>query len=114
MKTEILGGKSQRSKKDLAPKDQEANRKSGADLARLYSTIVERYAMCFDRPEDRLRFLNNTIIRQKKRQEQIRASLHRLRFLEHTRLYEWVLEGRLYCTILEELTAEKERESVAG
>lgn len=102
MKRESVGTKSQ---DNLAPKDQEANKQSGADLARLYSTIVERYAMCFDRPEDRLRFLNNTIIRQKKRQEQIRESLRPLRLFENTRFYRWLLEGRLYCTILEELTS---------
>jgi hypothetical protein len=102
LKRDSVGTKSQG---DLAPKDLEANKQAGADLARLYSTIVERYAMCFDRPEDRLRFLNNTIIRQKKRQEQIRESLRPLRFLEKTRFYRWILEGRLYCTILEELTA---------
>lgn len=61
--------------------------------------------MCFDRPEDRLRFLNNTIIRQKRRKEQMRYSLRYLRPLENTRLYEWILEGRFYSTIAEELFA---------
>lgn len=61
--------------------------------------------MCFDRPEDRLRFLNNTIIRQKRRKEQMRYSLRYLRPLENTRLYDWILEGRFYSTIAEELFA---------
>src|SRR5262249_17829318 len=67
------------------------------------SKIVEQYAMYFDRPEDRLRFLNNTIIRQKKRQEDLHYSLRYFRFLKNTRFYDWILEGRLSHSILEEL-----------
>jgi len=65
--------------------------------------------MFFDRPADRLRFLNNTLNKQKERQEQLRLSLRRFKFLEHTRFYDWILEGRFYSTILEELTSLAEQ-----
>lgn len=60
--------------------------------------------MFFDRPSDRLRFLNNTLRKQAERQEQLQQSLRHFRFLERTRFYDWILEGRFYSAILEELT----------
>lgn len=59
--------------------------------------------MFFDRPETRLRFLNNTLAKQSERQAQLRQSLRHFRFLERTRFYDWILEARLYSAILEEL-----------
>ncbi len=105
MKTEIIGLPGQGSRKQPAPSGHTAGRGQAADPAQLYSKIVERYAMFFDRPADRLRFLNNTLNKQKERHEQLRFSLRRFKFLERTRLYDWILEGRFYSTILEELTA---------
>lgn len=77
----------------------------GADPAQLYAEIVELYAMFFDRPEARLRFLNNTLTKQRQRQEQLHHLLRHLRFLEKTRFYDRVLEARFYCAILEEMRA---------
>ncbi len=59
--------------------------------------------MFFDRPEVRLRFLNNTLAKQAERQAQLEQSLRRFRLLERTRFYDWVLEARFYSAILEEL-----------
>jgi hypothetical protein len=109
LKTEIVGipgqGTRPRSASPPALNRRAAGRRRSADPTQLYSKIVERYAMFFDRPADRLRFLNNTLRKQKERQEQLRLSLRRFKFLERTRFYDWVLEGRFYSTILEELTA---------
>ncbi|MGH9845488.1 MAG: peptidoglycan recognition protein family protein, partial [Blastocatellia bacterium] len=105
MKTEIIGLPGQNSRKQRAPNGRAAGRKASADPAQLYSKIVERYAMFFDRPADRLRFLNNTLNKQKERHEQLRFSLRHFRFLERTRFYDWILEGRFYSTVLDELTA---------
>lgn len=59
--------------------------------------------MLFENPVARLRFLNNTLTKQRERQEQLQQSLRRFKFLENTRFYDWVLEARFYSTILEEL-----------
>lgn len=59
--------------------------------------------MFFDRPEARLRFLNNTLAKQAERQAQLQHSLRHFRFLERTRFYDWVLEARFYSAILEEM-----------
>ncbi len=61
--------------------------------------------MFFDRPEARLRFLNNTLAKQAERQAQLQQSLRHFRFLERTRFYDWVLEARFYAAVLEELRA---------
>jgi hypothetical protein len=100
LKTEIIGIQGNRSGKDRT-----ATHRKGADPAQLYSKIVERYAMFFDRPEVRLRFLNNTLAKQAERQAQLHHSLRRFRFLERTRFYDWVLEARFYSAILEEMRA---------
>ncbi|MDX2034527.1 MAG: peptidoglycan recognition family protein [Blastocatellia bacterium] len=102
MKTEIIGVQNRQT--DPASQRRGTNGKQGAEAARLYSKIVERYAMFFDRPSDRLRFLNNTLRKQAERQEQLQQSLRHFRFLERTRFYGWILEGRFYSAILEELT----------
>jgi hypothetical protein len=99
LKTEIIGLPGQRSK------ERATGRRKGADPAQVYSKIVERYAMLFDRPEVRLRFLNNTIAKQVERQKQLHQSLRHFRFIERTRLYDWALEARFYSAILEELRA---------
>jgi len=80
-------------------------RRKGDDAAQIYSRVVERYALFFDRPEARLRFVNNTLAKQADRQDRLRRRFGRFRFLERTRLYGRVLEARCYSAILEEMRA---------
>lgn len=77
--------------------------RTNAEVSKIYSRIVERYAMGIDRPEVRLRFLNSTLAKQSERQLQLQQSLHLFKFLENTRFYDWATEARLYSTILEEI-----------
>jgi len=92
-------------RRDKAADSRSASYRKGVDPAQLYSKIVERYAVLFDNPAARLRFLNNTLARQKNRHEQLRHSLRHFRFLEKTPFYDWILEARFYSAILEELRA---------
>src|SRR5437868_6925586 len=69
----------------------------------LYAQVVERYARLFDNPAARLRFLHSTLAKQSTRQAELRQSLQRFQFLEKTRFYDWIMEARLYSSILEEL-----------
>jgi N-acetyl-anhydromuramyl-L-alanine amidase AmpD len=94
-----------RANNDRASIDRATARKKSADPAQLFSKAVEHYAMYFDRPEARLRFLNNTRTKQVERQAKLQQSLRRFRFLKNTRLYAWLLEARCYSAILEELRA---------
>ncbi len=113
MKTEIIGIKTQSSRNGHggngrgngvgANNDPATAKSNGADTAQIYSRVVERYAMYFDRPETRLRFLNNTLAKQAEREARLQRSLNRFRFLERTRVYDWVLEARCYSAILEEM-----------
>ncbi len=68
-----------------------------------YTRIVERYALFFERPEVRLRFLNKTLARQNEGEKQLQASLRRFAFLRNTRFYRWLLELGLYRLIFEEI-----------
>jgi hypothetical protein len=79
--------------------------KKGADTTQIYSRVVERYAMFFDRPEARLRFLNNTLTKQADRQDRLQRRFGRFRLLERMRIYDWVLEARCYSAIFEEMRA---------
>jgi hypothetical protein len=74
-----------------------------ADTTLIYTRIVERYAPFFDRPEVRLRFLNNTLAKQATRRRQLHIWLRRFAFIERTRLYQKLLELGLYRLIFEEL-----------
>lgn len=110
MKTEIIGIQGHSSHNDRTNTGRTdigraATNRRSADPAQIYSKIVERYAMFFDRPEARLRFLNNTLAKQAERQAQLQHSLRHFRFLERTRFYDWVLEARFYSAILEEMRA---------
>ncbi|MBP6821098.1 MAG: hypothetical protein KA368_06120, partial [Acidobacteria bacterium] len=107
MKTEIIGLHNQRSSQQRRQNadGNGASSRSNADAAQLYSKIVERYAVLFDSPPARLRFLNNTLSRQNERQEQLLHSLRHFRFLEKTPFYSWMLEARFYGAVLEELQA---------
>src|SRR5215510_10644343 len=81
-----------------------ASRK-GADVSQIYSRVVERYAMFFDRPEARLRFLNNTLTKQADRQDRLQRRFGRSRLFGRTRIYDWLLEARCYSAIFEEMRA---------
>lgn len=108
MKTEIVGLNNQRSAqqlRDSAAGNNTSGRNKDADKAQLYSKIVERFAVLFDNPAARLRFLNNTLARQQERQNQLHKSLRRFRFLEKTPIYDWILESRFYASVLDELQA---------
>lgn len=115
MKTEIIGIQAQPSHNGRVNgghgSDVRANNNlaeasgNGADTSQIYSRVVERYAMFFDRPEARLRFLNNTLTKQADRQDRLQRRIGRFRAIERTRIYEWVLEARCYSAILEEMRA---------
>ena len=99
MKTEIIGLTGRRLPRDWASK----MRKGVDPQAEVYAKVVERYAVIFNRPELRLRFLNNTLAKQVERQQQLKKSLRHFRFLERTGIFNWIFKVRLYCAILEEL-----------
>lgn len=106
MKTEIIGLHNQRSAQNGKGVDgNAATNRSVAEATLLYSKIVERYAALFESPAARLRFLNNTLSKQALRQQQLKESLHRFRFLEKTPFYLWMLEAWFYSAVLEELKA---------
>jgi hypothetical protein len=100
LKTEIIGLQGQR-----ISKEQATVRSISPDRAQVYVKIVERYAMLFDRPEVRLRFLNNMIAKQVIRQKKLQHALRHFRFIQRTRLYDLLLEVRFYRSIMEELSA---------
>src|SRR5215510_1954299 len=114
-KTEMIGIKLQSSHNGslnggpgndvLVNNDLAAASGNGADMAQIYSRVVERYAMFFDRPEARLRFLNNTLTKQADRQDRLQRRLGRSRLLGRTRFYDWLLEARCYSAIFEEMRA---------
>jgi hypothetical protein len=79
-----------------------------------YSKIVERYARFFDRPEVRLRFLNNTLAQEAATREKLERALGRFEFFKQTDVYRRLVEFCLNRLIYEELrkllpTARKER-----
>ncbi|HVF57370.1 MAG TPA: peptidoglycan recognition family protein [Pyrinomonadaceae bacterium] len=87
----------------------------------IYSKIVERYAHFFDRPEIRLRFLNNTLAQQAASRERADAALNRVAFIKklglNERLYEHLLRLWLYRLIFQELgkllpSASKQRRQI--
>jgi hypothetical protein len=77
----------------------------GSDTTPVYSRVVERYALYFDHPETRLRFVNNTLTKQADRQHRLQRRFGRFRVLEGTRLYDRVVEARCYSAIFEEMRA---------
>src|SRR6266498_1777662 len=96
LKTEIIGIKLQSSHNGslnggpgndvLVNNDLAAASKNGADMTQIYSRVVERYAMFFDRPEARLRFLNNTLTKQADRQDRLQRRMGRSRLLGRQRI----------------------------
>jgi hypothetical protein len=113
LKTEIIGIHSQMSHNGrmnggpgndvMVNNDPSTANGKGAASAQIYSRVVERYAVFFDRPEARLRFMNNTLAKQADRQDRLQRRFGRFRFLERTRIYNWALEARCYSAILEEM-----------
>ncbi|HEV2666134.1 MAG TPA: hypothetical protein VG324_14545, partial [Blastocatellia bacterium] len=113
MKTEIIGIKAQAAPNGslngghgndvLVNNGPAAASGKGADTTQIYSRVVERYAMFFDRPEARLRFLNNTLTKQADRQDRLQRRFGRFRIFERTRVYGWLLEARCYSAIFEEM-----------
>ena len=88
-----------------------------ADSTLIYSKIVERYAHFFDRPEVRLRFLNNTLAQQSASREKADSALRRLSFIKRTKLYDQLLKLWLYHLIFQELgkllpSASKQRRQI--
>ena len=79
------------------------SKRTEAETTLLYTRIVERYAHFFDRPEVRLRFLNNTLRRQATSAERLLPLLKRYPALEETRFYYWLLDLRFHALIIEEL-----------
>ncbi|HEV2762278.1 MAG TPA: peptidoglycan recognition family protein [Pyrinomonadaceae bacterium] len=85
-----------------------------ADSTLNHSRVVERYAHFFDRPEVRLRFLNNTLAQQARSGEKLERLLGRFGLVKGTRLYQRFIELELYRLIFQELkrllpSAAKER-----
>jgi N-acetyl-anhydromuramyl-L-alanine amidase AmpD len=83
--------------------DPAATNENGSDTTPVYSRVVERYALFFDRPEARLRFIDNALTKQADRKDRLQRRYGRFRFLERSRLYNVVLEARCYSAILEEM-----------
>jgi hypothetical protein len=84
------------------------------DTTLSYSKIVERYAHFFDRPEIRLRFLNNTLKQQSLNSEKLDRTLGRFEFIKQTALYGRFLDVWFYNLMFQELkqllpSAAKER-----
>jgi N-acetyl-anhydromuramyl-L-alanine amidase AmpD len=113
LKTEIIGIQAQMSHNGrmnggrgidvMVNNDPSTASGKGADAAQIYSRVVEHYAMFFDHPEARLRFLNNTLAKQADRQGRLQRRFGRFHILERTRIYNWALEARCYSAILEEI-----------
>ena len=79
------------------------SKRTPADTTLIFTKIAERYAPFFERPEVRLRFLNNTLAQQAARQARLQRKLRRFAFLVNTPLARWLLELGLYSLIFEEL-----------
>lgn len=73
------------------------------DDTRASFRLAERYAHFFDRPEARLRFLNNTLARQKETRERLDKALERYPSVRRTRLYEHLLNAWFHHLIFREI-----------
>lgn len=80
---------------------------NSADTVFLYSKTVEAYAHFFDRPEVRLRFLNNILSQQSTLKERMERFLGRHQFAQNSKLYKrfstYLMEAWLYGLIFKEL-----------
>ncbi len=75
------------------------------ETTQTYLRIVNKYAHLFERPEVRLRFLNNTLARQAANHEKLSAALSRFKFVERSTFYPVVLNWWLYVLIFREIKA---------
>ena len=74
-----------------------------AETEVMSSKIVERYAHLFERPEVRLRFLNQTLALHTASKERLDTLLERVPFIKRTALYNQLVELWLYRLIMQEL-----------
>jgi len=72
-----------------------------AEATLFYSKTVERYARFFDRPEQRLRFLNNTLAHQIACKEKLDRALESYTLIRKLGLYERVKRAGFYDRILD-------------
>ncbi|HEY0100741.1 MAG TPA: peptidoglycan recognition family protein [Pyrinomonadaceae bacterium] len=72
-----------------------------AEATLFYSKTVERYARFFDRPEQRLRFLNNTIAHQLACKEKLDHALESHSFLKKFGLYDRIKNKGFYDRLLD-------------
>ncbi len=79
------------------------SQRTADDTTLAYSKTVESYAHLFDRPEVRLRFLNNTLAHQAACRENLDERLKRFGFLKKSKIYRQVLELWLHRLIFQEL-----------
>ncbi|HYE65487.1 MAG TPA: peptidoglycan recognition family protein [Pyrinomonadaceae bacterium] len=79
------------------------SQRTSVETTLIYSRIVDRYAHFFDRPEVRLRFLNNTLAKQAANRAKLEQALQRFDFFKQTKFYEQLLELLLYRLIFREL-----------
>lgn len=72
-----------------------------AEATLFYSKTVERYARFFDRPEQRLRFLNNTIAHQLACKERLDRALESHTYLKKLGLYRRIKTNGFYDRLLD-------------
>ena len=72
-----------------------------AEATLFYSKTVERYARFFDRPEQRLRFLNNTLAHQLACKEKLDRALESYSFLKKLGLYDRIKTTGFYDRLLD-------------
>ncbi|HEV7902986.1 MAG TPA: peptidoglycan recognition family protein [Pyrinomonadaceae bacterium] len=72
-----------------------------AEATLFYSKTVERYARFFDRPEQRLRFLNNTLAHQIACKEKLDRALESHSFLKRFGLYDRIKKAGFYDRLLD-------------
>ena len=72
-----------------------------AEATLFYSKTVERYARFFDRPEQRLRFLNNTVTHQVACKEKLDRALESYNFIKKLGLYERIKSTGFYDRLLD-------------
>ncbi|HYP00848.1 MAG TPA: N-acetylmuramoyl-L-alanine amidase [Pyrinomonadaceae bacterium] len=72
-----------------------------AEATLFYSKTVERYAHFFDRPEQRLRFLNNTLAHQIACKEKLDRALESRAFIKKSGLYDRIKANGFYERLLD-------------
>src|SRR4028118_318778 len=72
-----------------------------AEATLFYSKTVERYARFFDRPEQRLRFLNNTLAHQIACKEKLDSALENHSLIKRLGLYDRFKSAGFYDRLLD-------------